>query len=320
MPDYYVAFWNLENLFDINNSPRRSEKLQRTLKSELSKWTTPVLNRKIQQLTSIIRQMNQGRGPDILGVCEVENDYVLRLLLNALTIPNRNYAIEHHDMSDKRGIDVAFIYDRNSFTAEAQFSHYIIKRSATRDLFQVNFRTVGNNLIILIGNHWPSRSAGQYSSEPYRIIAGETLSYFHQRIRDIQGNSDVAVLAMGDFNDEPFSRSLVEYALSERIRAKVTKARSPKFLNLMWPLLGKGIGTHYFDDYPNMLDQFLASKGLLTGNSNFKVLPDTVEVVRFPEMVSNGDYPAPIRYGRGKSSNKDGYSDHFPIAVQIKEA
>lgn len=62
MPDYYVAFWNLENLFDINNSPRRSEKLQRTLKSELSKWTTPVLNRKIQQLASIIRQMNQGRG------------------------------------------------------------------------------------------------------------------------------------------------------------------------------------------------------------------------------------------------------------------
>ena len=27
-----------------------------------------------------------------------------------------------------------------------------------------------------IGNHWPSRSAGQYESEPYRIIAGETLA------------------------------------------------------------------------------------------------------------------------------------------------
>ncbi|OHB48420.1 MAG: endonuclease/exonuclease/phosphatase [Planctomycetes bacterium GWF2_40_8] len=320
MPDYYVAFWNLENLFDINNSPRRSDKLQRTLGKELKKWTTPVLNRKIQQLASIIRQMNHGQGPDLLGVCEVENEHVLHLLLNALNIPDRNYDVEHHDMSDNRGIDVAFIYDRTSFTAEAQFSHYIIKRSATRDLFQVNFRSAGNNLIILIGNHWPSRSAGQYSSEPYRIIAGETLSYFHQRIREIQGNNNVAVLAMGDFNDEPFNRSLVDYALSERIRAKVTRATSPKFLNLMWPLLGNGIGTHYFDNSPNMLDQFLASKGLLTGNSNFKVLPDTVEVVRFPEMVGNGDYPAPIRFGRGESSNKDGYSDHFPIAVQIKEA
>jgi predicted extracellular nuclease len=201
MHDYYVAFWNLENLFDINNSPHRSDKLQRTLKGELNKWTTAVLNRKIRQLASIIRQMNQGRGPDILGVCEVENDHVLQLLLNALNIPDRNYDVEHHDMSDKRGIDVAFIYDRNSFTAEAQFSHYIIKRSATRDLFQVNFRSAGNNLLVLIGNHWPSRSAGQYSSEPYRIIAGETLAYFHQRIRETQGSNDVAVLAMGDFND-----------------------------------------------------------------------------------------------------------------------
>ena len=319
MPDYYIAFWNLENLFDINNSPRRSDKLQRTLKSELSKWSTPVLNRKIRQLASIIRQMNHGRGPDILGVCEVENDHVLNLLVNALNIPDRNYAVEHHDMSDRRGIDVAFIYDRNSFTAEDQFSHYIIKRSATRDLFQVNFRTAGSNLLILIGNHWPSRSAGQYSSEPYRIIAGETLSYFHQRIREIQGSNDVAVLAMGDFNDEPFSRSLVKYALSERTRAKVTRARSPKFLNLMWPLLGTGIGTHYFGNRPNMLDQFLASKGLLTGNSNFKVLLDTVEIVRFPEMVRNGAYPTPVRYGRGKSTDKYGYSDHFPIAVQINE-
>ena len=27
MPEYQVAFCNLENLFDVTNSPRRSEKL-----------------------------------------------------------------------------------------------------------------------------------------------------------------------------------------------------------------------------------------------------------------------------------------------------
>ncbi len=26
---------------------------------------------------------------------------------------------------------------------------------------------------IVVGNHWPSRSGGQYKSEPFRIIAGE---------------------------------------------------------------------------------------------------------------------------------------------------
>ena len=302
MPDYYVAFWNVENLFDVVNSPRRTDKLQRALAGELRGWTANVLDRKVRQLTSIIRRMNQGRGPDILGVCEIENDYVLRLLADNLNISGRDYEIAHHDMSDKRGIDVAFIYDQNLFTAEEQFSHYIVKRTATRDLFQVNFRTTGNNLLVLIGNHWPARMGGQQESEPYRIIAGETLAYFHQRIREVHG-SNVAVMAMGDFNDEPFNRSVTRHALGERTRSKVTRARSPKFLNLMWPMMGEGIGTHYFNNSPNVLDQFLVSKGLLTGNSNISLVRNSVEIVRFPEMVSGGTYPTPVRYGRGASLN-----------------
>ncbi|HHT9125573.1 MAG TPA: endonuclease/exonuclease/phosphatase family protein [Candidatus Brocadiia bacterium] len=318
MPNYYVAFWNVENLFDVVNSPRRTDKLRRVLDGELTGWSASVLNRKVQQLASIIRQMNQDRGPDILGVCEVENDYVLRLLVDNLNIAGRNYNIEHHDMSDRRGIDVAFIYDQNFFTVEGQFSHFIVKSTATRDLFQVNFRTISNNLLILIGNHWPSRRGSQYETEPFRIIAGETLAYFHQRIREVQGN-DVAVIAMGDFNDEPFNRSIVKHALCEKIRAKITKAKSPKFLNLMWPLLGDGIGTYYHDNNPNMLDQFLVSKGLLTGNSNILVRQDSAQIVRFPQMVNSGTYPTPKKYGRGSSLDRNGFSDHFPIALQLSE-
>ena len=236
--------------------------------------------------------MNASRGPDLLGACEVENRYVLDLLVSALGTLNRNYAVAHKDMSDGRGIDVAFIYDADLFTAESQFSHFIVKRSATRDL---------------------------YASEPYRIIAAETLAYFHERIRQVQNDKNVAVLAMGDFNDEPFSRSLVGYALSDRIRTKVTLARSAKFLNLMWQILGQGIGTHYYNNIPNVLDQFLVSKGLVTGNSNLRAIIDSVEVVRLPEMVKSSPYPAPIRFGRKSSLNLNGFSDHYPIAVQLLE-
>ena len=31
MPDYYLAWWNLENLFDEENSPRRTEKVARVI-------------------------------------------------------------------------------------------------------------------------------------------------------------------------------------------------------------------------------------------------------------------------------------------------
>jgi hypothetical protein len=37
MPSTYpVAWWNLENLFDEENSPRRTEKLQRTIGADLA--------------------------------------------------------------------------------------------------------------------------------------------------------------------------------------------------------------------------------------------------------------------------------------------
>lgn len=317
---YQLAFWNLENFFDVEDSPRRSEKLQRAIGKDLKGWGQAQLDGKVSQLASIIRQMNGGLGPDLLGVCEVENAFVLNLLVQALAPLGRGYAVEHHDMSDQRGIDVAFIYDANLLQVEAQFSHFVMRRTATRDILQVNFRTQKNRLFVAVGNHWPSRSGGLYETAGYRAIAGETLGYFHQRIRQVHGE-ETPVLAMGDFNDEPFDRSLEDYALSIRSRTKTLKATNPLFLNLMWPLLGQGIGTHYFDNHPYMLDQFLVNVNLLKKNSPFRVLTETTEVLRFPEMVVKGDYPRPRPFGgMGRKVDLQGFSDHFPIAVKVVEA
>lgn len=320
MASYSIGFWNLENLFDIAQSPRRSDKLERTLRSELAGWTQTVLDLKLSKLASVIARMNDGAGPDLLGVCEIENRFVLEALRDAVNaiLPGRLYDIVHADTRDGRGIDVAFLYDPVVFTPIATFFHFIVKRSATRDIVQVNFQTSSGRLFVVVGNHWPARSGGQFESEPYRLIAGETLGYFHERIREVHG-PNTPVLAMGDFNDEPSDRSLVEHARSMRQRPKVTLAQTAAFLNLMWPIVGSGIGTHYFNNFANVLDQFLASRSLLTGAGGLEVRADTVEVVRFPEMMGTGVYPAPIRFGRGADMDPAGFSDHFPIQVRIDE-
>ncbi len=316
---YYIAFWNLENLFDVENSPRRSEKLERAIGKGLKGWTRQMLDRKISQLGSIIRKMNNGRGPDILCSCEMENAYVLDLLVQSLASLGRRYAVEHHDMSDQRGIDVGYIYDSSLFTAEAQFSHFVMRRTATRDILQVNFRSHLNRLLVLIGNHWPSRSGGQWESAGYRAIAGETLAYFHQRIHEETGQ-DTPVLAMGDFNDEPFDSSLVNYALSTRDKTKVLNAQTSRFYNLMWPLMGEGIGTLYFDNFANLFDQFLANKNLLEKNAPIRIVAESVEIIRFAEMIQTGDYPSPVPFGgMGKPVNQNGFSDHFPVGVTLEE-
>lgn len=321
MPDKYaVAFWNLENLFDIENSPRRSEKLQRAIGKDLNGWTAALLNKKISQLASIIIKMNENRGPDVLGVSEVENEYVMKLLVKALAPLHRNYKIVHHDTPDQRGIDVGFIYDKDIFTAEDVFSHAVMRRTATRDILQVNFRTRKNRLLVLAGNHWPSRSGDPEGSAVYRAIAGETLAYFHERIIEVHG-AETPVLAMGDFNDEPFDLSLIKYALSTQSLLKVRKARNCLFFNLMWQLLGQSIGTLYFDNNAYMFDQFLSNKNMISEGLPIQVVPTSVGIIRFPAMIDAGALPAPIPFGgMGKPINTNGFSDHFPIAMTIQEA
>jgi endonuclease/exonuclease/phosphatase family metal-dependent hydrolase len=322
VPSYHVAFWNLENLFDVDHSTVRPDWLQQNLARELAGWDATILRRKIGRLASIIRQMNDGAGPDILCVCEVENERVLDLLAGALDLPGRSYRVAHADTEDQRGIDVAVFFDGALFEKREQFSRVILKRHATRDLFQVTLRMrASGREVILIGNHWPSRSGGLFESKPYRILAGETLAYWHERIRAIKG-PDVPVLALGDFNDEPFDRSLVDYALSTRQRQKVQNARTPRFFNLMWPLLGERCGTHYFDGFANMLDQALASPALIRESSPLRLRPESVRIEAFPEMIERGDYPAPRRFGRpsdGGSFDPDGFSDHFPISLVLEE-
>jgi len=321
---YYVAWWNLENLFDEENSPRRTEKLQRTLGNDIVGWTPARRDRKVSQLSAVIAQMNGGAGPDLLGICEVENRFVIDLLVASIKarLPARSYDVVHADADDARGIDVAFIYDPGLLTAHATevFFHVVMRRNATRELVQVNFQTHRNRTWSVFGNHWPSRSGGQFESAGYRHIAGETLSYFHQRALEVHGAATPA-LAMGDFNDEPFDTSLVTHALSTRQRQRVVDADNPLFWNLSWSLIGDPTdGSFYFNNEPNMLDQFLVNKNMAKQDSPVRAKPDTIEILRFPGTFT-GKYKRPRPFGgMGKPVDEDGFSDHFPIGMQVTEA
>jgi predicted extracellular nuclease len=318
---HHIYWWNLENLFDVIDSPDRPEWLQKALKKELKGWTAAVLERKIERLASVILQLNDGHGPDIFGVCEIENEAVVKKLTDALAPLNRNYVVRHHDAKDQRGIDVAFIYDADRYEDDGRlFSLEIMKRTFTRDLVQINLRTKpGGNDLVLIGNHWPARTGGQYESEPYRIMVAETLSYWIERILEIKGK-DAPIVVMGDFNDEPYSRAIEAYANGTRNRDKVLNARSVPYLyNPMWALYAQGLGTHFFD-VPTMLDQFLLSKSLVTTSANKPFTMESVAIVNFPGMTK-GDYHMPVRHSRPSQDdyNRNGYSDHLPIHLVLEE-
>lgn len=328
--EYHVAWWNLENLFDEENAPlsRRTDKVRRALGESLEGWTPVLRDRKIDQLASVIAQMNAGAGPDLLGVCEVENRFVLELLVANLAqrLPARTYGIAHADTDDARGIDVAFLYDTAAFEVppDETFFHVVMRRNATREIVQVNFRTRhGGRTWSVFGNHWPSRSGGHHESAGYRDIAGETLAYFHQRALEVHGPG-TPVLAMGDFNDEPFDVSMVIHALGTRQRNRVANAQIPLLWNLSWPLLGgrggQPDGSFYWENVPNMLDQFLVNRAM-AADGPMSVDEQSVAILRFPGMADDGDYPRPVPFGgMGRTVDTNGFSDHFPIGVRVLEA
>ncbi len=293
--------------------------IDRSIGKDIKGWTQTLLDRKISQLSSIIRKMNNKHGPDLLGFCEVENRYVVDLLVQSLAPLGRNYQIIHHDSPDQRGIDVAFLYDGDLLEvpeplADNVFSHFVLRRTATRDILQVTFKTKGHQReLIVMGNHWPSRSGGEAESDAYRAMAGETLAYFHQRILEVKGDA-TPVIAMGDFNDEPFNTSIVDYALGLRVADLLAKGRNPYFLNLMWPMMGKGLGTLYYNG-PNLLDQILINKNWLQPTSTFKIKTDSVTIIKFPEMMDKKGQPIPFG---GKSGGDVSSNDSATMASRSR--
>ncbi|MEK7747948.1 MAG: endonuclease/exonuclease/phosphatase family protein [Nitrospirota bacterium] len=340
MADHFIAFWNVENLFAPEGFAGREPWMAKELRDDLAGWTQALFETKLDQLTLIIRQMNGGAGPDILGVCEIENAFVLERLIARLNLKlaTRQYNVAHVDSTlDQRGIDTAFIFDQKKYKVDREkiFSHFVLRRTGTRDITQVTFTTQSGNDLIALCNHWPARIPGVYESRGYRIVAGETLSYWHQRIWEEKGNT-VPIIAMGDFNDNPFDDSLQVHAQAIRERGDVERARdSASFYNLAWRYLEqegkdkKGSlkqlhGTLYYQGEGHLFDQILVSKGLLIPDSPIRVSEQTARIELFPEMVAHSVAEGPIRFGlpKGnakKNTNIKGFSDHFPVSVILQE-
>jgi len=340
MQHHHIAFWNLENLFAPQNHPDRQPWLEKRLKKDLKGWTKTLFKNKIKQLTSIIVQMNDDEGPGILGVCEVENAFVLEQLCSALNskLPARDYLVAHADNTkDQRGIDTAFIYDAAIYSVDPTtiFSHFVMRRTGTRDISQATFTTQAGNELVALCNHWPSRSGGAYESRGFRMTAGETLSYWHQRIWEEKG-SDIPIIAFGDFNDDVFDDSVMTHARATRERGDVERSKTaPRFYNLTWRYLEqkcmdrkgneKNIhGTIYYQGNGSAFDQILVSKGLLDLSGALIVDEASAKIELFPEMVDHRVSNGSVRFGLPKGNaadnvDQEGFSDHFPVSVVIQE-
>jgi hypothetical protein len=350
MSEMKIAFWNLQNLFDTTLSEIAAD-FEYTPKEG---WDKDAFKAKINNLAEVIDLMHDGQGPDLLGVCEIETKDVAKQLIDACT--RDDYELAHVDSSDIRGIDTSLIYSKNMFEIVGDpKGHNVHLRYPTRDIFQVNLKVKENNTeIAVFVNHWPSRWRGELLTEPYRItvanscgrLADAILKYpkkDYLSMEDSEATIDKLnerwnknVLFMGDLNDEPFNRSVMdelkassgEDTLEEEIKKTKGRQHTPSpekylklqayFYNCMWKFLGMpDEGTHFYSDSTktmNVLDQFIISRGLYYGLQGLKLKEDSVEILK-PNVMATDKKKRPKRF---EKKNKKGYSDHFPIQTIIK--
>ena len=103
-----IVFYNVENLFDTIDNPYKKD--DEFLPTGKKKWNTSRYYEKLDNIAKVILACGEGKAPDIVGLCEVENRRVLKDLVNRPALKTAGYKIAHFDSPDMRGIDVALLY------------------------------------------------------------------------------------------------------------------------------------------------------------------------------------------------------------------
>lgn len=315
----FVAFWNLENLFDTTDDPDKND--EDFLPSGAYEWTEERLEGKMYNLARVIRSMNNNNAPDILGVCELEHTYLLDSMNNHF-LSDFNFRSIGPESPDARGIDNALMYKADKFELLSMSVDTVNLTAGyqTRLILQVSLLTKLNDTLHIFVNHFPSRRGGEEKSERSRIETAQTLRNSVNKI--LEDNPDAKILIMGDFNDEPTNNSIlntleaVPFKCDSLPWANAEDLTSELF-NTSYQQYEDGIGSYKYRDDWNMLDQIIISKELLIGES-LKYECDSFEVYKPSFMVTqSGTFegtPFPTYGGRRYLG---GYSDHFAVTAKF---
>lgn len=315
-----IAFYNVENLFDTLDTKGVND-FEFTPEGP-NNWNTPKYYEKLDNLAKVISEIGSDytpHGPAILGVSEIENETVLEDLAMREAIASRNYQIIYRDGPDRRGIDVALLYQPEYFKVTNVKSHRLTipeqENFRTRDQLLVSGELHGEPIHVIV-SHWPSRSGGESRSRPLRNAAAQLGRQIIDSIQTIDPNAKV--ILMGDLNDNPDNESVTKYlkAVSKEKRMKDNELYNPYY-----SFYKKGIGTLAWRDTWSLFDMIIMSKPLVEKDySSYRFFKANVFNRKFLQQSAGRFKGYPFRsYAGGQYMG--GYSDHFPTYVLlVKEA
>ncbi len=204
---------------------------------------------------------------------------------------------------------MALLYKGDVFKVENSetFSVYLQNdlgiQDYTRDILLVQ-GILNNERIHIMVNHWSSRREGEKESEFKRIAAANKVNTIIKSIK--KENLNAKIIVMGDFNDNPSNDSIelmeTESNLYNPFKTVLSHEKGSLNYNFQWNLFGQILfSTNFFE----------------INNSNLRFTNANVFNIKSLTQYHGKYKGQPFRTFIGKKY-KGGYSDHFPVYIQLK--
>ena len=314
--DFRVCFYNVENFFDYEDDSLKNDDAFTPEGSY--RWTKFKFEKKAMDLSKVFIAMGQWELPDIIGVCEIENEVAIKQLLYNTPLKNGNYKYVYFQSPDQRGINTALFYRSEKFgvcdSYPVSISDSVFK---SRDILYVCgvFKKACNDTLHLFVNHWPSRYGGYAATMERRNKAALIL---RQKIDSLLAiNSENRILVMGDFNDYPNDESIQIYL---RASLETDNHKDGELINMMFPHFGKNnVGTHKYQQHWGILDQMMVSQTLYKTKNGLRI-KNTAQIFNADFLLepdNNNMGTKPLRTFVG-FKYIGGFADHLPIYIDLQ--
>ena len=297
-----VMCWNVENFFDWRNDSLTVSDAEFSSRGERH-WTWRRFQAKANAFAKALFwvEAETGRLPDIVGLEEVENAFVLRQVLQKTALRKTDYKYVHYDSPDRRGIDVALLYRSSVLELVDSKPCHLYEADtvmATRDILLCVFRRkidVAPPPFAVLVNHHPSKYGGASESDPKRRIAVDRLRFLAD---SLAAEGIDKIIVGGDFNDTP----------DNPVFLRLDPALKP----LYSALFRRGEGTIKYDGKWALIDHFYASPALWDSGPSMRILRIPFLLTR--DTAHSGDKPLRTYTGPRPTG---GVSDHLPILLEI---
>lgn len=315
---FRIVFYNVENLFDVYDDTLKRD--NEFTPEGMRHWNNKKFYKKLNQTYKVLISVGEWDPPAVIGLCEIENRFVLNKLVYETPLKKINYKIVHQESPDRRGIDVGFLYRPDRLEPVSYQAIHIRfpfdTASRTRDILYVKALVNEKDTVHFFVNHWPSKYGGFMATIPKRAFVASVLKTHTDSL--LAQNPNANIFIMGDFNDTPGDESVLEVLGA---RADTVGMKNTELYNLCYPLHENWkIGSHKYQGKWSMIDQFIVSRAMMKGTAGV-IISDKGAQIFHPDFLIMEDKKfmgsIPFRTFSG-AKYIGGFSDHFPIFVDLE--